>query len=528
MAATVDPEEVRSRLADVVSAMKAAGIWDTARPPDEAFTDMGAFGMHTMAFEQWLRWVFVPSGEQRLADGGPWPDHSQVAVQATREGDTSEPVAQLAPALRAFDAIFELAESDPAERAEAVLDESPAADPGSLDGLVVTLRALVEALMARPEHAALRFFGAAGEPVPEGDVPFGWVGTVAHGRAHIHALVSDLRIFAPVEVQLRGPSGLVFRSIQVHGAGVREAVDAISAWIRSEAPLAPSSLTPLDAAVVAHAALFGALPGWRLGVTGGADYYAPGRPALASVVQRRFPGALGVTFEARAEGGVLARGMPTAMRGNEPEWILPTYEALLVELPEIVRSSACAIETFVAFRARPWPIGAATSMCVNALREAKLARGRWEAVVDDGYYPSSWPNARIRLHEGLVVRHVATLDESEEGCRVAVGEGAFTVAHPDALQAAMPAIVEQARAQLSRFTAESLVEGRRYRVVGALLGFGEGETVRLVAVEHFPHDGGDRYELESVDRPGARGWLGSASADHEKILAEIDRYLAPV
>ncbi len=102
----IDPAIVRARLDDVIAAMKAGGAWEIERPADEAFQDMGAFGMNTMAFAQWLRFVFVPAIESRLANGGPWPSSSSVAVQAVREGDTDRVIAELVPALSAFDALF--------------------------------------------------------------------------------------------------------------------------------------------------------------------------------------------------------------------------------------------------------------------------------------------------------------------------------------------------------------------------------------------------------------------------------------
>lgn len=102
----IDPVRVRERLDAAIAAMRASGAWDVTRPADDAFDDMGAFGMRTMAFAQWLRWVFVPAIEARLAAGGPWPSSSEVAVQATREGDTDPATAALVPALAAFDALF--------------------------------------------------------------------------------------------------------------------------------------------------------------------------------------------------------------------------------------------------------------------------------------------------------------------------------------------------------------------------------------------------------------------------------------
>jgi uncharacterized protein YqcC (DUF446 family) len=97
---------VRVRLDAVIHAMQREGIWYVARPPDEAFGDTGAFGMNTMAFAQWLRWVFVPNVEKLIASGGPWPRRSALAVQATREGDTDPTIAALVPELGSFDELF--------------------------------------------------------------------------------------------------------------------------------------------------------------------------------------------------------------------------------------------------------------------------------------------------------------------------------------------------------------------------------------------------------------------------------------
>jgi uncharacterized protein YqcC (DUF446 family) len=98
--------EVRERLDAVIEAMKRASVWDIERPADAAFEDMGAFGMKTMAFEQWLRWVFVPNVERLLGSGGPWPNGSALAVKAVREGDTDPAIAALVPELASFDELF--------------------------------------------------------------------------------------------------------------------------------------------------------------------------------------------------------------------------------------------------------------------------------------------------------------------------------------------------------------------------------------------------------------------------------------
>lgn len=109
----VRAEQVRERLDDVVRAMKDNGTWDVPRPPDEAFSDMGAFGTRSMAFAQWLRWVFAPNVEALIAAGGPFPRSSAVGVQAMREGDTDPLIAALCPSLQRFDALFVAGSSPP-------------------------------------------------------------------------------------------------------------------------------------------------------------------------------------------------------------------------------------------------------------------------------------------------------------------------------------------------------------------------------------------------------------------------------
>jgi uncharacterized protein YqcC (DUF446 family) len=99
-------EEIRVRVDAIETEMKATGLWDVPEPTPEAFEQMGAFGAGTMAFSQWLRYVFVPTVRERLADGGPWPSTSMVGAQAVREFDGLPEAAPLCHRLSDFDALF--------------------------------------------------------------------------------------------------------------------------------------------------------------------------------------------------------------------------------------------------------------------------------------------------------------------------------------------------------------------------------------------------------------------------------------
>jgi uncharacterized protein YqcC (DUF446 family) len=99
-------ENIRAQFEGIVAEMKAVGIWDIERPTEEAFENMGAFGLNTMALEQWLRWVFIPTIEQRLESGGPWPDSSSVGTVAIRNFDGQHELSELTSKLCEFDRLF--------------------------------------------------------------------------------------------------------------------------------------------------------------------------------------------------------------------------------------------------------------------------------------------------------------------------------------------------------------------------------------------------------------------------------------
>ena len=659
---TIDPDAVRARLQAVVSAMKASGVWDIEQPAEQARVDMGAFGGRTMAFEQWLRWVFVPSVEERLASGGPWPDGSQVAVRATREGDGNPPVASLVPALSAFDALFEEPEKEPdpeegpavespdaaeralVARADALLQEGrdeearavmegATVDPhleaaargwlawffiqkrldipsavthggravalrptwghtrlnlawaheragawadayrGYLDALACgnsldeafaerhalelssqanargeplpvlvdgspaqrrlagverVMRAIVTELAAMPELGSRAWFAAIGIPVPEGDVPFGWIGRVAGGRAFVHALVNDLDSVAPVEVLARTPKGLVFQSHQVHGADLTDAVRAIATWVRGGAADDPQSLTPLDAAVIVRTALFQAVPGWRLRIAGGADYYAPDRPASLTVTQRRHAAVLGVTIEARGAGGVTVTPMPDAMGARPAAIDVPTYDALVALLPQFVESSTRALAAFDAFRARPLPAADAAAEIVTALREAKVAKGNWEPVVDDGSYPLRWPSALVWLRRGDRERHLVEIRESATGREIAIDDEVHTARSVEELRIALPEIVRAVRECLGRLSTHDFRIGHRFRVIADGAGLQAGEEIELVEATVNPREGDRSWVFENLTRRGNRVFLNDWVDEHATFLGAVHRYLERV
>jgi uncharacterized protein YqcC (DUF446 family) len=97
---------VKEMLQRIIAEMRRIGMYDVPMVSADQLQDMGAFGSDTMAFEQWLRWVFVPRVETLLENDGPWPSTSDVGVFAIKNFDGQDEVSALVSLLCEFDALF--------------------------------------------------------------------------------------------------------------------------------------------------------------------------------------------------------------------------------------------------------------------------------------------------------------------------------------------------------------------------------------------------------------------------------------
>jgi uncharacterized protein YqcC (DUF446 family) len=107
---SADRAAVAAAIAAIEAEMRLVGLWDALPITDQQRESGGAFGTGSMAFSQWLRWVFVPRVNELLASGGPLPEHSAVGAQAAREwGFSPESVdtSGLEVLLARFDALFD-------------------------------------------------------------------------------------------------------------------------------------------------------------------------------------------------------------------------------------------------------------------------------------------------------------------------------------------------------------------------------------------------------------------------------------
>ena len=99
--------QVAKAISEIEAEMKDIGYWAAEPLSPEAYKFQAAFAMDTMAFSQWLQFVFVPRVKQIVEDKEEFPTGSMVAVQATREFDGVDEADRLVELLSEFDALFD-------------------------------------------------------------------------------------------------------------------------------------------------------------------------------------------------------------------------------------------------------------------------------------------------------------------------------------------------------------------------------------------------------------------------------------
>ena len=78
--------DIQNRIADVLlqveATLRTSGKWDESRPSSSELASKQPFCMDTLAFEQWLQWVFLPRIKNALEETKPLPVRSSIFVYA--------------------------------------------------------------------------------------------------------------------------------------------------------------------------------------------------------------------------------------------------------------------------------------------------------------------------------------------------------------------------------------------------------------------------------------------------------------
>jgi len=105
MALTPLQENVTRLINEIEAEMKHSGLWQSEPLKPEQLNFRQAFAMDTMAFSQWLQFIFIPRVREAIA-ANRFPSSSSVGGQAVREFDTVREASRLTTLLSEFDALF--------------------------------------------------------------------------------------------------------------------------------------------------------------------------------------------------------------------------------------------------------------------------------------------------------------------------------------------------------------------------------------------------------------------------------------
>jgi uncharacterized protein YqcC (DUF446 family) len=87
--------------------LRALGAWASSPPAPEALASQEPFCLDTLAFDQWLQWIFLPRMKRILERGEPLPSVSGILAMAEMVyRDQPQRVAGLCAALETFDQVI--------------------------------------------------------------------------------------------------------------------------------------------------------------------------------------------------------------------------------------------------------------------------------------------------------------------------------------------------------------------------------------------------------------------------------------
>jgi len=99
--------EIADHLLLIERELQVQGWWSAEAPSAEALGSTVPFAVDSMAFEQWLQWIFLPRMKLILEHGHPLPNASGILVMAeTVFTDRPEQSRELRRLLAAFDQLI--------------------------------------------------------------------------------------------------------------------------------------------------------------------------------------------------------------------------------------------------------------------------------------------------------------------------------------------------------------------------------------------------------------------------------------
>lgn len=95
-----------SLLIDIECELRRAGLWADAPPPPQAFDSVEPFCIDTMAFHQWLQFLFLPRMQELLEARAGLPDECRLSPMGEASWGGQAATRPLIAVLQRFDAVF--------------------------------------------------------------------------------------------------------------------------------------------------------------------------------------------------------------------------------------------------------------------------------------------------------------------------------------------------------------------------------------------------------------------------------------
>ncbi len=104
MPSSVDYEKLGLLAKAIEAELKSIGVWSSAQSlPEEKIENMGAFGINTLSFVEWIQFVLLPILQDIIKEKRKLPADSAIGVHATREFDGAIEYARLRELLTHLD-----------------------------------------------------------------------------------------------------------------------------------------------------------------------------------------------------------------------------------------------------------------------------------------------------------------------------------------------------------------------------------------------------------------------------------------
>lgn len=99
--------ELADQLLLIEQALREQGWWDATPPTAQALASQEPFAVDTLAFEQWLQWIFLPKMKVILEQNLPLPNASGIREMAEMVFvDRPDQARELLEALSRFDRLI--------------------------------------------------------------------------------------------------------------------------------------------------------------------------------------------------------------------------------------------------------------------------------------------------------------------------------------------------------------------------------------------------------------------------------------